>query len=276
MAVAVPSALCLVTGFRKTKMETMMITTRLSVLSTLCVIGWTQLSTQNEDSWYMKKWNPDAAIMYSRVPAVTPLFNAEFHAAGAYKRPPRTNKEKGRSTAAATKVRTANWFVFRVVVSSPMSPTLPNFVASTFRATKKKFEAMAVAKPKAVKESSEEEARATPAKTGRSDMYTTGWNTCPRTNAEAMAFTAGSSAFTTCVKDTATAPRDATVATWPNEKASPTGASLTTSLLETEGVFTRPVPHMKSAIGMPAASWIQETAKMAGNTFSNFLFWMLY
>mmetsp|Transcript_97920 Transcript_97920/g.292514 ORF Transcript_97920/g.292514 Transcript_97920/m.292514 type:complete len:231 (+) Transcript_97920:921-1613(+) len=95
-------------------------------------------------------------------------------------------------------------------------------------------------------------------------------------SAEAMAFTAGSNALTTCVKETATAPREATVATWPAEKAAPTGASLRRSLFVTLGTCTRPLAHMSMAIGTPTASWIQETAQVASKQLRSFLFSMLY
>ena len=76
----------------------------------------------------------------------------------------------------------------------------------------------------------------------------------PKMSAEAMAFTAGSSALTTWVKDTATAPRDATVATWPAAKAAPTGASCSSSLFFSLGARSSPELHMKRAMGMPDAS----------------------
>mmetsp|Transcript_41358 Transcript_41358/g.114963 ORF Transcript_41358/g.114963 Transcript_41358/m.114963 type:complete len:404 (+) Transcript_41358:496-1707(+) len=214
--------------------------------------------------------------MYSKAPESIPFLIAPLHADGTERMPPGRINATGNRTAVATAVSTASWLVLRVVVSEPISPTLPNFVARTLRVTKAKFEAMAVRKPNMVKESSEEEARATPRKTGAREAYTMGWKTCPRINAEAMAFTAGSSAFTTCVKDTATAPSDATVATCPAEKAAPTGANLRRSLLVTLGTWTRPVAHMSMAMGIPAANWIHETAHVASKQLNSFLFWMLY
>mmetsp|Transcript_2217 Transcript_2217/g.4962 ORF Transcript_2217/g.4962 Transcript_2217/m.4962 type:complete len:203 (-) Transcript_2217:478-1086(-) len=201
---------------------------------------------------------------------------AAAHAAGAEMMPPGRRSARGRSTSVATHVRTASWFVFRVTVSSPISPTLPNFVASTLRVTKNRFEAMAVKKPNMVKDSSLDDARATPRKTGAREAYTIGWKTWPKTSADAMAFTAGSSALTTWVKDTATAPREATVATWPAAKAAPTGESLMRSSLVTLGFATRPVAHIRQAIGMPAASWNQDTAQVAVKQPRSFLFRMLY
>mmetsp|Transcript_98697 Transcript_98697/g.318274 ORF Transcript_98697/g.318274 Transcript_98697/m.318274 type:complete len:291 (-) Transcript_98697:253-1125(-) len=205
-----------------------------------------------------------------------PFAMAACQAAGAESSPPGRSRASGNTIAVATMVSTASWLVLRSIISVPMSPVLPNLVASTLRVTKAKFEAMAVAKPNIVKESSEEEARATPANTGNRDAYTMGWNTCPKIRAEAMALTAGSKAFTTCVKDTATAPREATVSTWPAAKAAPTGASLRMSAVVTFGLTTNPVAHMSMEMGMPAASCMKETAQVASKAFISILFWMLY
>merc|ERR1719335_152582 len=106
----------------------MIITTRFRVFKTLCVIGGTHESTQNEDSWYMKKWKPDAAVMYRSFDAGMPLLSATLHAAGNDRSPPGSRGATGSNTAEATNVSTASWLVFLVVASSPMSPVLPNFV----------------------------------------------------------------------------------------------------------------------------------------------------
>mmetsp|Transcript_63792 Transcript_63792/g.152127 ORF Transcript_63792/g.152127 Transcript_63792/m.152127 type:complete len:325 (-) Transcript_63792:226-1200(-) len=224
----------------------------------------------------MKKWKPEEAINQRRVSLATPAFIALAHAAGMASRPPGANRARGSSTAVATAVNTASWFVFRVVASSPMSPTEPNLVARTLRVTKKKLEAIAVANPNAVNESSLADAKATPANTGSSEQYTRGWKTWPSKKAEATAFTAGSKALTTWVKLTATAPKEATVATCPPAKAAPTGASLASSPAVTLGFFKSPVIHISPAIGIPAAIWIQDTAMLASKAFSRSLFWMLY
>jgi len=59
-----------------------------------------------------------------------------------------------------------------------------------------------MSKPNIVKVTSEAEASATPRTIGINEAYNEGWKTSPSMNADAMALTTGSSALTTCVKET--------------------------------------------------------------------------
>mmetsp|Transcript_9114 Transcript_9114/g.17417 ORF Transcript_9114/g.17417 Transcript_9114/m.17417 type:complete len:144 (+) Transcript_9114:463-894(+) len=142
----------------------------------------------------------------------------------------------------------------RSTLSAPMSPTEPNFVASTFLADNAKLESIAVANPNKAKDTSEAEAIATPAKMGIKDKYTAGWNTSFRMTAVANAVAAGSKAFTTCVNDTAIELSDATVQTCATAKKAATGTNVQISAFVMTGNCTKPNAHIKTTIGQPAKS----------------------
>ena len=85
------------------------------------------------------------------------------------------------------------------------------FATKTLRATLKIFDVLAARKLSIEKESSDVHVRMIPKKTGTKHKYTRGWKTLPRTTVEAMAFSAGSPALMTYVKDTAAVLTDITV-----------------------------------------------------------------
>eukprot|EP00442_Polarella_glacialis_P007940 CAMPEP_0115114618 /NCGR_PEP_ID=MMETSP0227-20121206/42171_1 /TAXON_ID=89957 /ORGANISM="Polarella glacialis, Strain CCMP 1383" /LENGTH=108 /DNA_ID=CAMNT_0002515067 /DNA_START=299 /DNA_END=625 /DNA_ORIENTATION=- len=107
--------------------------------------------------------------MNTRLLADVPALMAAAQALGIESSPPGKNRAIGNSTAEAMMVNTMSWLVFLVVLSSPKSPTLPYFTESTLRVTNMMLDNMAVRNPNIVKESSPDEARATPKKTGANE-----------------------------------------------------------------------------------------------------------
>lgn len=99
-------------------------------------------------------------------------------------------------------------------IFSPFGLFIESF-EKMFLAVKAKLEDMADRNPSHVNETSDTEAVMTPATTGTRERYTGIGKMDFKKMAEPTTLTNGSMLLTTWVKDTATAPREMTVPTWP-------------------------------------------------------------
>lgn len=95
---------------------------------------------------------------------------------------------------------------------SPLGLFMDNF-EKILRAVNAKLEVIADKKPSQVNETSETEAMITPATTGNKEAYTGNGKIDCKKMPEPTTLTKGSIDLTTCVKETATAPKETTVET---------------------------------------------------------------
>lgn len=164
---------------------------------------------------------------------------------------------------------------FGAFMFSPFGWFMESF-EKIFLAVNAKLLVIAEQKPSQVNDTSETDAKMTPKTTGSSEAYTGNGKKDLRNIAEPTTLTNGSIAFTTCVNDTATAPRDTTVATCPTVCPMEIGRSVFTAEFGTTGFLRIPNIHCGNTYITPMSSWIQDTNHGTGNQFKTRLFEMLY
>jgi len=166
------------------------------------------------------------------------------------------------------------------IVAAPNSSGAVCFVLSRFAfestalSPENKFEVIAALNDKGLNDRSVAMATATPPTTGTKAAYTGKGKISPRTTAFTAAEKSGSRALTTCVMDTAPAPKEMTVVTcWP-QCATATGQASLTAALTDEGPG-RPMVHPIIAYRAPTTNCAHETNQGSPTVFSTFLLMML-